>query len=190
MAQGGTQQKRTAAGNGRRPITVEEWRKLTTHMVELPSGVNVLIRYPNLPDCIKSGSIPEDLKQTALRVVVQETYDQPMFPGMKEDGTLPTIDSTQLSEVDEVSRRLAHACLVDPSLTWDEFVEAALPPDDVDYLTAIAFRKVGRDAGGRFLGVEPLDRWEPFRREHDCPEDCPRCEAARSELSTTGAVFM
>jgi hypothetical protein len=157
-------------------------------MVELPSGVNVIVRFPNLPECIKTGVIPDDLKQAALRVVVQESYGQPMFQGPKEDGSLPEIHADQLQEVDEVTRRLAHACLVEPQMTWEEFTESGLPLDDVDYLSAIAFRKIGRDAGGRLLGVEPLERWEPFRREHSCPEDCPRCEAARAELSTAGAV--
>lgn len=114
--------------------------------VTLPSGAIVSVRLPNLSQMIKSGALPNDLVEAALktqntdqvtREMIEENWDYTEF-------ILPKI-------------------LVDPEITAEDVKD--LDVLDVELLSNLAARRTDTDAIGRQLGG--LDTQESFREFRD-----------------------
>jgi hypothetical protein len=127
----------------KRVTTADGLKQRALHRgVVLPSGAIVDIRIPNLALLIKSGTLPNDLIQSALktqnveevtREMIEENWDYTAF-------ILPRM-------------------LVSPEITEEDVGE--LDALDIELLTNIAARRTDVDAIGRQLGG--LDTQSSFR---------------------------
>lgn len=173
-----------------RPSSAENWKARGTYRCALPSGVEVVIRYPDLTMLLLNDAIPERLQAIALKQVYGDEDD--FAPAATADPPpAPTPEATaekrarQMEETKQMAALLDElivAMLVEPKLEITDIPE--LPPEDRATLIAIAQREQIVDALGRSLGVAPIQRLDRFRRLHDCAPGCPACEALRLELSS------
>src|SRR5262245_15685657 len=159
------------------------WKQKALHDITLPTGVQVTIRIPDVGMLLKGGAVPEKLRIAALAYISRELTGK--VPGLvrEEDDGNAIIDEEILADQMRMHDWIVLQSVVEPQLTEDDLPN--IPVEDLVMLTEIANRERDTDALGVRLGVEPLDRWLPFREAHGCPaEGCPACEAARARLST------
>ena len=182
---GSTRARSRSTGNG--VVTKTGWAALAVHSVTLPTGARVKVRFPNEALLLLDDAMPEDLRVTALRQLTQEV--------LQDSGRTAAdlLTPEALQRMDDYYRFLTARALVDPQLTYEELAEGSPvrpPQEDLDFLVEILTRRRDTDAAGVTLGVERLDRFDRFRDEHGCDEDCEACEKVRGELSSVdvGAV--
>lgn len=164
--------------------TLDDWRMRGRHRVELPSSQRVVVRTVTLDELAAANGLPDDLVRVALAEIATDTGAAGL---VAEKLRLDTPDGLKearqiIDSLAELTRRLVVTAVVEPQLT--DVTVRDLPPDDLAMIAAIATRRVQFDAAGRRVGVEPLDTFATFRREHGCDEDCPHCAAARMALSS------
>jgi len=173
--------------------TAAEWRKRKVHRAELPSGMRVLFTPSSLGELLATEALPEDLLELAAAELdepgagAQEIRaafnDLPEAPSDEQRRQAAAQAAAAAERVAALNRELVAAALVEPRVSADELRE--LPLEDLEYLAGILTRRIGFDAAGRRIGVEPLDTFREFAREHGCPEGCAHCEATRRALSST-----
>lgn len=160
--------------------TADEWEADSHHTIWTHGGKRIIVRIPDLFDLVRADALPDKLRAAALSVVqhqVEVDLGSTPAPAEGEKLTWETIrDATELFE------HLAHEMIVEPELDVEQF--RRLPTEDREMLRDIAMRNRNTDARGVWLGVEPLSRWEGFRRVHRCPEMCEACQALQAEFST------
>lgn len=160
--------------NGTEPATLSSWKqRAILHGVTLPSGMVVDVRQLTLETHLTYGKTPDALRLVSIRDLRSKLNSEEISQADR---------STSLAEYVAYTRPLLVEMLVSPTITEDELSE--LPEPDIEMLLSIANRAITEDAAGRALGVEPLNRWEIFRHEHECPDDCPGCAGVRDSLST------
>lgn len=172
--------------------SAQEWRGRTVHKAELWSGMRILFRPSSLGELIAKGALPDDLLDLATREyadpgagateIVAAFADLPDEPTDEERAAAREQAAAAAERVAALNRELCAAALVEPKVTSDELRE--LPLEDLELLAAILTRRVGFDAAGRRIGVEPLDTFREFAHAHGCPEGCEQCETARGQLSS------
>jgi hypothetical protein len=131
---------------------------------------------------IKGDALPERLRGIAAELWQSGSVGD-LISGVNEEGGAQ-IDNDLLIKLADLRREIAAMALVEPAMTAQDLDTAEIPPEDIDMLTQIAMRERDTDARGVKLGVVPLSRFDAFREEHGCPEDCPACKAAAERLST------
>jgi hypothetical protein len=139
----------------------------------------VKIRLPDLTRLLKNDLLPERLRAVALKQAFADVEPEPQ----SENGS--TNDAERYETAKEMATLLdwlVADMVLEPELTQDD-VET-IPGEDRDMLVAIAQRERDIDALGVTLGVEPLSRWDTFRRFHECAEDCPACQKVRGDYSS------
>lgn len=165
----------------RQPGSSDAWKGRALHTLTCPSGQVVRVRIPNLALLIKNDVLPERLRQVA----VQEAINPGQPVGQTaEPGQPVTVDAEAVKQLYDLYEFLVLEMVVEPEITADDLAE--LPQLDLDMLTQIAIRERDMDAAGVRLGVEPISRWEVFRQEHNCSDECPACKGAVAALSTIG----
>ena len=171
----------TQNGSAREVSPKSSWLKSGLHTITLHSGATIKIRYPNLALMMRTGLIPTHLRAIATKVAKGEVT--PTGQTMIGDGE-PTDDAAfdEVVSVVQLMDEIIKHMVVEPELNQEDI--DLMPPEDRDLLLAIANRERDVDAVGRRLGVEPLDRWEKFRREHHCSEDCRSCQKVRQLYSS------
>lgn len=154
--------------------TKARWLKKGHHTVTLYSGETVKITIPNLAMMIRLGLIPLRLRSLAMRAARGEE----LLPPPQDEGSSEVSDEEYegLQKMVELLDFLIMQMVVEPKLEQEDV--DLMPTEDRELLISIAQRERDSDAVGRTLGVEPLSRWETFRREHRCAPDCPQCEAS------------
>lgn len=126
------------------------WKKAGVHTVALPSGMEVDVRIPNLPLMIKQGSIPNNLIQTALGVMDNQS-----------------ITAELLSEQADFFHMLVASMVVEPELTPEEVPEV-VPYEDIELLAELATRQRDVDALGHHIGgLHTSKDWRVFRGLED-----------------------
>lgn len=146
-----------------------------------PSGAVYRIRAINLQRHALSGGLPERLRQLAMQ-------------GARGLNRILAAADEEVNEVGETVRdymdNLVLATIMEPELTKDDLGTGALDDDPLlhpaDYVWAfqIAMREEDRDGDGRLLwGKEPLDRFQTFREEHVCENDCVACQRVIERFS-------
>lgn len=151
------------------------WTKRAVHHITLPSGFQPDIKIPNLALLAKLNKIPEKLRQIAAQEALE--------PGSGLDAARDStgqIDPEVVKESVELQEWLVIEMVVNPVLTVEDL--PGLPQEDLEMLVEIAERRRDTDATGHCIGVEPLNRWVPFREEHGCASACESCERARRRL--------
>jgi hypothetical protein len=174
-----TQQEPKSAGSS----PLGEWKRRGTYPVACPSGIEVTVRIPDVSELAVDESLPDHLRAFALKATMGELeQDLERQDGESDEARvgrqIDTIRELQTFKRAVVSRMI----VADPQPTADDL--DGVPHDDLDMLYAIAMRERETDALGRWVGVEPLRRFERFRSLHDCPPRCPSCEEVRLEFST------
>jgi hypothetical protein len=146
--------------------------------------MEVDVRLPDLAILIEGDALPE-----RLRTVAADLWQTgaPTLMGEKDGDGKPMLDMDMVKSLAQLRRHLAAMCLVDPPLSADELQTSGIPAEDIDLLASIAMRERDTDARGVKLGVMPLSRFDTFREEHRCPEDCPSCAQVSGRFSTRRA---
>jgi hypothetical protein len=187
----GTERVRRSASDKRalgaavKAATLAEWQARRELLVTLPSGVRVKIRPINIERQALAGGLPRGLRRLAAqsrgsaglnavldRVLLDEDGDG--------DGQLDELIGEQRIYLDNLLRQM----VVEPELPDGVDLDQIILPVDYHYLLRIAQREIDYDAEGRYLwGAEPLSRWDTFRTEHSCAEDCEGCSRVRATFS-------
>jgi hypothetical protein len=145
--------------------------------------MQVSVRLPDLAILIEGDALPERLRGVAAQLWQDGAAD--LVGGNVDETTgAKTIDMDLVRGLAQLRRHLAAMCLVDPAMSADDLLSGDIPAEDIDLLASIAMRERDTDALGVKLGVTPLSRFESFREEHGCPEDCESCAALTGRFST------
>jgi hypothetical protein len=147
--------------------------------------MQVKVRFPDLAILIEGDALPEKLRMVAMEMwaggapqIVNENAGEDGKPGK------PELNVQVVKDLAALRRHLAAMCLVEPAMDADELLTAGVPAEDIDMLGQIAMRERDTDAVGKRLGVEPLSRWDTWRQEHGCGDDCPSCDNVLSTFGT------
>lgn len=181
------------------PPSAENWassfdeiQQLRLIYATLPTGAKMVLRTLTLDELAAVDGLPDDL----LRVALLE-----MDPRGGIAGEIARLvrrseeseDDTSVEEAQKLSQanvqlvnRLVQAAVVEPPLTLEQ--TETLDGFDKAMIAGIASRRIGFDAAGRRVGVEPLDTLATFRAKHGCAEDCSGCQETLLELSTAQPV--
>lgn len=165
------------------------WKRRSLHLITLPSGMQVTIRLPDVGMLIRRDLVPDRLRNVAMKVAIEGTASLSQLD--PETGKPEGFQDEDLKLMFDLFDLLVIEMVVEPSLSLlDLDPESGIPREDYDMLVSLAQRERNTDAAGVTIGVEPLSRWERFRRHHECAPDCDACEAVRREFSTVhvGAV--
>lgn len=179
-----------------RPETTppDVWRARTIHTVTGFSGSTCKIRIVGIPTMLEIGVFPDHLIGIALLDISTREGAVGALRETLQDVLAEEKRAEMVAEVRklaEYERRIVAASLVEPDLTYEEIASGEFPEDDFSMILEIVQRRRAYDARGVRIGVEPLDRWAMFHREHGLdPEDCEHCERLSQELSSidVGAV--
>jgi hypothetical protein len=170
------------------------WRQRAIHTVTGFSGSTFRIRILGISTLLEIGSFPDHLLGIALldisraqgaKGALREALEDVLDPAKRDDL------AAEIKKLAEYERRIVAASLVEPVLTYEEIASGEFPEDDFSMILDIVQRRREFDARGVRIGVEPLDRWEAFHREHRLDaEDCPDCKRLLAQLSSVdvGAV--
>jgi hypothetical protein len=165
------------------------WRERTIHTVTLPSGSVAKIRIPGIGTILAAGELPTHLiglalldmshptgAASALQEALADTLDE-----QKREETL-----AEVQKLHEYRCRIVAEALIDPALTVEEVMSGEYPEDDLAMIAAIVQRLRAFDAKGVRIGVEPLDRWAMFHREHGLSDEdeCAHCKRITAEFSS------
>lgn len=134
----------TAPKRGPQKVTsAAAWKKRATHTdITLPSGAVVDVRLPNLPEMVKSGTLPNPLLEAAVK---QQTAKE--------------VDAQLLEDTWDYIVFIVPRMVTSPEVTEDDVKD--LPPEDLEMLVSFANRTNDMDAAYRQLGG--LDKLQAFR---------------------------
>ncbi len=125
--------------------TAAAWKKAKVHEVTLPSGFEVSIVIPNLPEMVKAGSIPNDLIDAALGAMQKQEITPELIKEQAGFFNLLVLNMVKEPEITE-------ADLID------------LPYEDIELLVEIGTRQRDLDALGRHIaGLHKSAEWRKFR---------------------------
>lgn len=160
--------------------TLDSWAARAVHRITLETGMQVTIRIPNIGVLLKQDMIPSHLRRVAYDKIAR---DAGLGDSGETDEDAPKVDVAEtVNSLYGLAEWLVTQTVVEPQLTVEDL--PLLPQEDIDLLMNIALRERDTDARGVRLGVEPLSRWDTFRREHECAEGCEACERTLAQLSS------
>lgn len=136
--------------------TLSKWKKSRVHEVTLPSGFQVKIIIPNLPQLIKAGQLSNELINAALGATQGD-----------EKITRETIEQQA-----DVYNKLVSITVKEPTVTEEDVAE--LPYEDVEMIVELATRQRDIDAVGHHIGgLEKIEEFRKFRSLGFSSEDIP-----------------
>jgi hypothetical protein len=163
------------------------WKRKRVHQITLPTGQQVLARFPDTTTLFQNEAVSSDL----IHVAFMDQFAPDMLRAIIGDTDK---EAELLKNFNELGDRLAVDMLVEPKLTLEELRE--IPQEDLDMLKQIAMRERNTDAKGVVLGVVQLDVFTTFREAHERSEDvaeghppfpdpgCDACVEAFREFSS------
>jgi len=138
----------TALDSPAKPTSLAQWKKNKTHTITLPSSTVVEIEVPDLPGLVKTGQIPNELVDMAIKVAAG-----------KRDVTREDI----VQQADFFNK-LCVLTVKAPTVTEEDFSSGAIPFEDKEMIVEIATRQRDLDAVGHHLaGLESVKEWRSFR---------------------------
>lgn len=117
-----------------KPTTTAGWKKSKVHAVTLPSSAVVELEIPNMPVLIKTGQIPNNLVDIAVKAA---------------RGTLE-IDRDLMEQQAEFAAKIVALSCKNPVVKEEEVQD--LPFEDVEMIVEIATRQRDLDALGHHVG--------------------------------------
>lgn len=125
--------------------TLGAWKKAKRHTVTLPSGFEVDIEIPNLPEMIKTGQIPNSLISAATGAIAQ-------------DKVTPEL----IAEQAEFYSLLVLTMVKEPQITAEDLPE--IPYEDIEMLVELGTRARDIDALYNHIGgLHKSKVWREFR---------------------------
>lgn len=118
------------------------WKNKSKHEITLPSGAEIAIKIPNLPQLIKTGQIPNELIDAAIGA-------QDMTP-----------DRESVVKQAEIYNMIVALTVIEPKVTEEDVAD--LPFEDIEMIVEIATRQRDLDAVGHHIGG--LEKSEDFRK--------------------------
>lgn len=132
------------------------WKAAKRHKAILPSGFEVEIELPNLAQMVKTGQIPNNLIDAAVRVATGDVPDK--------------VTPELLAEQAEFYNKLVVLAVKDPEITEEDVED--LPYEDLEMIVEIATRQRDMDAAYRHLGgLEKVESFRAFRGIPDFESD-------------------
>lgn len=128
-----------------KPKDAAAWKAAKRHPVSLPSGIEIEIEIPNLPQMVKTGQVPNDLVEAAIGALQRDKITKELV----------------VEQADFYNKLVATAVKV-PTITEDDVPD--LPYEDVELIVELATRQRDVDALGRHLaGLHKSKEWRSFR---------------------------
>lgn len=127
---------------------VEQWKGRKKGDATLPSGTEVKIEIPNLPEMVREGQVPNPLVKFATEVEDMQMAGE-------------SLDLDKIKEATDFMRWLIATTCVEPKIEPADV--PALPTEDADMILEFALRARQVDAVGHQLhGLEKLADWRRF----------------------------
>ena len=144
------------------------------HLAGLPTGKVVKFRIPDQSALLRSGRLPEQLREVALMVAAHPEGADGYFSDLVQLATIrgegqETISSAIASGL-ELTHHLIEAMLVEPEVTAEEVASGMFHELDIRMLLEFAERRRSVDAAGNKLPIITLDEWARFRNVPRSPE--------------------
>lgn len=147
MAQPSTTEKKA--------VSLAAWKKAKTHTITLPSAAVVDIEIPDLPNLIKTGTLPNSLIDVAISAA----------QGRK-------ITKEDILEQADFYNQLVSLTVVDPKVTSEEVAAGGIPYEDKEMIVEFATRQRDFDAVGHQPGgLETVKEFRHFRNLGPSVED-------------------
>lgn len=127
------------------PKTAAAWKKNAHHTVMCPSGTSIVMKIPDLPAMIETGTIPQHLLDAALGAASD--------PDQKPTREL-------IKQQREFTDLLTMICVIEPKLTEADLTD--IPYEDKEFIVSVATRQRDLDVLGDHIGG--LNKSEKFRR--------------------------
>lgn len=162
----------TDSKRSRKPVSKEAWAKASDsgpHLATLPSGNVVRFRIPSSSALLRSGRLPEHLREAAIvfgshpdgmEELMRELVLAAALRGPGQETLARVISAGQ-----DLTPYLIAEMLVEPEVTPEEVAEGMFPELDLRMLLEFAERRRSVDAEGNRLPIVTLDEWATFRRE-------------------------
>lgn len=126
--------------------TAAAWAKAARHIITLPSGVDVAVEIPDLPELVKSKEIPNDLVEVAITAAKGTTE----------------LSREHIEAQPEFYKLLTQLTVKEPEVTDDLYKK--LPYEDKEMIVEIATRQRDLDAEGKHIGgLHTSHQWRSFR---------------------------
>jgi hypothetical protein len=136
-----------------RTATLAQWKKAKRHNVTLPSGVTVAIEIPDLPELLKTGQIPNDLIEAAIKSVQGEKVTPEL-----------------IEQQPEFYKQLVLKTVAEPKLTEADYDD--IPYEDKEMIVELATRQRDLDALGHHIaGLHTSRDFRRFRGLDNFDED-------------------
>lgn len=133
---------------------LNKWKQKKTGDITLPSGVNVKIEIPDLPEMLREGTVPNELVKFAVEAE----------KGLQGDAIEDEFNLEKVKEATDFMRWVVSVTVKEPVLTPEDVPE--LPALDTDMILEFAMRRRQVDAvGHQLFGMETIDKWRKFHFE-------------------------
>lgn len=152
------QETTTPAIDETKPVTLAAWKKRSTHTVVLNSGATVVIKIPDLPQLVESGTLPQHLLDAAIGA--QTGVDE--------------INEEYIKKEYAFAKFICKQVVVEPAIADEDYDE--IPAEDKELLVQFATRRREFDALGKHIAG--LDNVAKFRQLHSIGEFSPYVEGA------------
>lgn len=158
-----------------KPVSAAGWRKRNDsgpHTATFPSGAVLKFVIPDSGALLRSGRLPENLRETALLCAAHpdgpEGYMSELVTAAIVAGDRAERSATvtkAISDGMELGHVLIAEMLVEPKVTPEEVARGDFPELDVKMLLEFAERRRNTDALGHKVPVVILAEWARFRDE-------------------------
>lgn len=130
--------------------TLDAWTKAKVHEdITLPSGFQIDLEVPNLPQLIANGDIPNELVDVAI--------------GVASGRSTPGRDVIEQSV--DFAAKVVSLAVKAPEITEQDVLGGKVPYEDVEMIVEIATRQRDLDAVGKHIGgLDKLQEFRTFRR--------------------------
>lgn len=159
----------------RKPVTAAGWRKRNDsgpHVATFPSGAVLKFIIPDSGSLLRSGRLPENLRETALLCAAHpdgpegymgELVTTAIIAGERAERSATVTKA--IGEGMELGHWLVSEMLVEPKVLPEEVARGDFPELDVKMLLEFAERRRNVDAVGHRVPVVVLAEWARFRDE-------------------------
>lgn len=145
----------TDTEDDRKVSTLAAWKRAKTHTITVPSGTVIEIEIPDLPNLIKTGSLPNELIEVAIGAA---------------QGRKVTADD--IKQQAEFYNKLVSLAVTNPKVSEEEVASGALPFEDKEMIVEFAVRQRDFDAIGHHPGgLEKVAEFRLFRNLGPSVED-------------------
>ncbi len=155
-----------------KPTSKEAWAKANDagpHLAVLPTGKAVKFRIPDSSALLRSGRLPESLREAAVIFASHPEGPEELMRELVITATLRGPGQDTLGRMiqagQDLTPYLIAEMLVEPEVTAEEIADGLLPDLDMRMLLEFAERLRNVDAEGNKLPIITLDEWATFRRQ-------------------------